>query len=168
MHTKPQAAVLDHAHIFIPGDFTNLDVPRSTPWGPLQESESIMWGGPDYASRVPLLWQLHTAGHGGTHVHPQLARRFLNGIPAQCHAFGGSRLFYEEDCESSVPLFIFYNGLAADCWLVRSEKPFPREQLMESIRRWMPDTCYAVRRLAAAFDKALIDARIPLRSPLTA
>jgi hypothetical protein len=153
--------------IVLPGEFDNVDVPRHTPWGALQESERIMWGGPDHASRVPLLWQIHTAGHGGTRVHPQLAKRFLGGIPQQCHAFGGSRLWYEEDAESSVPLFIFYNGLSTDCWLVTGEKPYPRQHLMDSIRRWMPEASYAVRRLAANFDAALANAGIPLRARLS-
>lgn len=153
--------------IIVPGAFQNLDVPRSTPWGPLQQSDRIMWGAAENGTRVPILWQVHTAGHGGTRVHKDLAARFLNGLPKECHAFGGSRLWFEEDCESSVPLFIFYNGLSPDCWLVRADRPYPREQLMDSIRRWMPEAAYAVRRLAAAFDKALSNAGIPLRSPLT-
>jgi hypothetical protein len=152
--------------IIVPGVFQHLDVPRSTPWGPPQECDRIMWGAADDGSRVPILWQVHTSGHGGTRVHKDLAARFLNGLPKECHAFGGSRLWFEEDAESTVPLFIFYNGLAPDCWLVRADKPFPREQLMDSIRRWMPEAAYAVRRLAAAFDKALGNAGIALRTQL--
>lgn len=148
------------------GPYGPLDCPTRTPWGEAQDIDILMYGADAAGFRVPVLWQVHTAGHGGTRVHRELAARFLNGIPKACHAYGGSRLWYEEDCESSVPLFIFYNGLSADCWLVTGDKPFPREQLLESIRRWLPETVWVVRMLAARFDDALAEAGVALRSPL--
>lgn len=149
------------------GIYENLPIPPATPWGKVQQTTVLMWGRSAIGTRVPVLWQVHTAGHGGTRVHRQLASRFLNGIPKQCHAYGGTRLWFEEDCESSVPLFIFYNGLDPACWLVQPGKEFPREKLLESIQRWMPETVDAVRKLAAAFDAALCAEGISLRSPLT-
>lgn len=155
------------ASILAPGDpYQHLPCPRQTPWGTAQETAILMWGRTADCTRVPILWQVHTAGHGGTRVHRELGARFLDGIPKHCHAFGGSRLWYEEDCESSVPLFIFYNGLDPSCWLVAEGKQYPREKLLESVQRWMPDTLAAVRKLAARFDAALLETGIPLRSPL--
>ena len=150
------------------GPFEYSQCPTSTPWGGAQHKEIIMWGASADAIRVPVLWQVHTAGHGGTRVHRQLAARYLNGIPKTCHAYGGSRLWYEEDCESAVPLFIFYNGLDPSCWLVADGKQYPREKLLESIRRWMPECVEPVRSLAAGFDAALIANGIPLRTALPA
>lgn len=143
-----------------------LACPTSTPWGHAQETSVLMWGTAADGTRVPVLWQVHTAGHGGTRVHRELAARFLNGIPKSCHAYGGSRLWYEEDCESSAPLFIFYNGLDPSCWLVADGKQFPRHRLLESIRRCMPETVNVVLALAARFDAALAANGTPLRSPL--
>lgn len=152
----------------IPGTFDATALPSRSPWGAIQESSRLMWGADQSGSLVPLLWQVHAAGHGGTRIHPTLAKRFLNGIPPQCHANGGGRLWYEEDCESAVPLFIFYCGLsAADCWLLRPGNEYPREKLLESIRRWMPEAAFAVNRLAQAFDNHLANAGFPLRAPLT-
>lgn len=148
------------------GPYQSLPLPLESPWGKSQHTDIIMWGTDADGKPVPVLWQLHTAGHGGTRVHRELAARFLAGIPKACHAYGGSRLWYEEDCESSVPLYIFYNGLSTDCWLVRGGKPFPREQLLDSIRRWLPETVWPVRQLAERFDAALVTAGITLRSPL--
>lgn len=148
------------------GPYQNLPFPLSTPWGRAQQCPIIMWGPAADGQPVPLLWQVHTAGHGGTRVHRELAARFLHGIPKACHSYGGSRLWYEEDCESSVPLYIFYNGLSSDCWLVRDEEPFPREHLLDSVRRWLPETVWPVRQLAQRFDGALLAAGIALRRPL--
>lgn len=143
-----------------------LACPASTPWGRAQDISPLMWATDAGGTRVPVLWQVYTASHGGTRVHRELAARFLNGIPKSCHAYGGSRLWYEEDCESSVPLFIFYNGLDPSCWLVADGKQFPRHRLLESIRRWMPETVDAVLVLAGRFDAALAANGMPLRSPL--
>lgn len=148
------------------GPFAHLECPTSTPWGRAQNTSILMWGLSDDGTRVPVLWQVYTAGHGGTRVHRDLVARFLKGIPKSCHAFGGSRLWYEEDCESTVPLFIFYNGLDPSCWLVAESKQYPREKLLESIQRWMPDAVDGVRALAVGFDAALVAAGVPLRTAL--
>lgn len=150
------------------GPYALITCPASTPWGHAQETSVLMWGESTDGTRVPLLWQVSTAGHGGTRVHRELAARFLNKIPKDCHAHGGSRLWYEEDCESTVPLYIFYNGLDPSCWLVQDGKQFARERLMESIKRWMPTTIEAVRTLAERFDEALVAEGLALRSPLRA
>lgn len=149
------------------GPYQYLPFPNSTPWGKSQTTEILMWGADRAGSRLPLLWQTNCAGHGGTRVHRELAARFLQGLPKQCHAYGGSRLWYEEDIESCVPLFIFYNGLHHTCWLVSGEKPYPREQLFETIQRWMPDNAAVVRTLAGVFDKALAAQGTALREPLS-
>lgn len=159
-HTKPITAPR--------GPYICIACPTSTPWGQAQDTSALMWGFNSDGTRVPVLWQVHTAGHGGTRVHRELAARFLNGIPMTCHSFGGSRLWYEEDCESTVPLFIFYNGLDPSCWLVAEGKAYPRDKLLESIHRWMPDTADAVRELAKRFDAALLAEGRALRSPLPA
>lgn len=148
------------------GPYQYLPFPDTTPWGKPHSTDILMWGTDNKASRLPLLWQTNCAGHGGTRVHRELAARFLQGLPKQCHAYGGSRLWYEEDIESCVPLFIFYNGLHYTCWLVAGDKPFLRENLLKSIERWMPDSVAIVRTLAHAFDKALAADGVPLRSPL--
>lgn len=148
------------------GTYDRHTCPTSTPWGQAQQQVVLMWGRNNDCIYVPLLWQVHTAGHGGTFVHPTLAARFFNKLPKECHAYGGSRLWFEEDCESNVPFFIFYNGLDPSCWLVAKGKQFPRERLLESIQRWMPNSIAAVRDLAARFDAALTDEGIPLRAPL--
>lgn len=138
--------------------------PRYSPWDSVQETDILMWGKTADGTAIPILWQVHTAGHGGTHVHPQLAAKYFQRLPAECHAYGGSNVWFEEDCESSVPLFIFYNGLTADSWLIRSA--FPREKLLESIVRWLPDTATAVKAIAQCFDDALMNAGGSLRAPL--
>lgn len=148
------------------GPYQYLPFPDTTPWGKPQSTDILMWGADNSGTRLPLLWQTNCAGHGGTRVHRELAARFLQGMPKECHAYGGSRLWYEEDAESCVPLFIFYNGLNHTCWLVSGEKPYPREKLFESIQRWMPDSAPIVRALAAAFDTALAKSGAQLRSPL--
>lgn len=150
------------------GPYDYAQCPPSSPWGRVQETTILMWAYSPDGTRVPVLWQVHTAGHGGTRVHRQLAARFLNRLPKECHAYGGNRLWYEEDCESNVPLFIFYNGLDPSCWLVTEGQQFPRERLMESIRRWMPDTGDAVCAIAARFDAVLVKNGHTLRSPLPA
>ncbi len=153
--------------LLVPGaPFKNLPFPQCTPWGKAQHTDIIMWAVDDTGQPVPVLWQVHTAGHGGTRVHRDLAARFLNGLPKACHSYGGSRLWYEEDSESCVPLFIFYNGLSSDCWLVRGEARHLREKLLETVRRSLPETTWAVRILAERFDAALTTAGITLRSPL--
>lgn len=160
--TQPQTPAI----IAPNGPFAHSECPTSTPWGRAQDTSVLMWGVSEDGTRIPVLWQVYTAGHGGTRVHRELAARFLNGIPKACHAFGGSRLWYEEDCESTVPLFIFYNGLAPSCWLVAEGKQYPREKLLESVQRWMPETVNAVRALAARFDDALVRQGSPLRTAL--
>lgn len=150
------------------GPYAFIACPTSTPWGGAQDATVLMWASDHDGLRVPVLWQVHTSGHGGTRVHRELAARFLNKIPKACHAFGGSRLWYEEDCESNVPLFIFYNGLDPSCWLVQDGKQFPREHLMDSIKRWMPETVHDVHALAKRFDEDLVAEGLSLRSPLSA
>lgn len=150
------------------GPYGPLDCPTRTPWGEAQDIDILMYGADAAGFRVPVLWQVHTAGHGGTRVHRELAARFLNKLPKVCHAYGGSRLWYEEDGESAVPLFIFYNALAPTCWLIRGEAPFPREKLLDSFAYYHPEPVPAVRALAAAFDSALLAAGVSLRSPLQA
>lgn len=148
------------------GPYAFTTCPEHTPWGRAQETAVLMWGCCTDGTPVPVLWQVSTPGHGGTRVHRELAARFLNHMPKECHAYGGSRLWYEEDCESTVPLFIFYNGLDPSCWLVQDGKQFPRERLLESIKRWMPASVEAVRSIAERFDDALVAEGFPLRSPL--
>lgn len=149
-----------------PGTFPHLALPSFTPWGGIQQSEVLMHGLSADGTLVPVLWQIHTAGHGGTHVHEVLAARFLNGLPDICHRYGGNRFWFEEDFESNVPLFIFYNGLDPACWLLREGRVYPREKMIDEIRQRMPQAAYAVRRLAATFDAALAATSAPLRSPL--
>jgi len=146
--------------------FSSIPLPGKTPWGPIQQDDILMWGqGADHA-RVPILWQVHTAGHGGTRVHPELAALYFKRLPNECHAYGGSRLWFEEDCESTVPLYIFYNGLQPDCWLVKPPNPFPREKLLESLAYYLADTIGPVRAIAAAFDAHLLAQGIALRAPI--
>lgn len=160
---KPTSAI--RTNILTPaGPYVYRPCPTATPWGRCQETDILMWGLEADGTRVPVLWQVHTAGHGGTRLHAHLASHFLQGIPEQCYAFGGSRLWYEEDCESAVPLFIFYNGLTPSCWLLSGDKSYPRSKLFESIQRWMPDACEAVLHLAEKFDDALLRQGTPLRS----
>jgi len=167
MNLQSASAPTD-SRIIIPGTYDVTQPPRSTPWGGLQESETLMWGTAPCGTITPVLWQVHTAGHGGTRVHPHLAAACFKHLPPECHAHGGSRLWFEEDCESSVPLFIFYNGLSPDCWLVRTRNAYPREKLLESVVRWMPSTVEPVRAIANNFDATLARAGIPLRTPLPA
>lgn len=167
MNLQPATAPTD-TRIVIPGTYDITQPPRSTPWGGLQESETLMWGTAPCGNITPVLWQVHTAGHGGTRVHPQLAAAYFKRLPRDCQSCGGSRLWFEEDCESSVPLFIFYNGLSPDCWLVRPDIAFPRDKLLESVVRWMPSTVDPVRAIAAKFDSALTRQSIALRAPLPA
>jgi len=153
--------------INVPGIYKliTLDTSRS-PWGRIQGSDILAWGSAPDGSRVPLLWQVQTAGHGGTRVHPELAARYFRALPKDCHAYGGSRLWYEEDCESTVPLFIFYNALDPTCWLVRWDKPFPRAKLLESMAHYLAHTVPAVTAIARAVDGDLARGGIALRAPL--
>jgi hypothetical protein len=153
--------------INVPGTFRliTLDTSRS-PWGRIQESDILAWGSALDGSRVPLLWQVHTAGHGGTRVHPELAARYFRALPKDCHAYGGSRLWFEEDCESTVPLFVFYNALDPACWLVRGDTPFPRAKLLESMAFYLAHTVPAVTAIARTVDVDLARAGVALRSPL--
>lgn len=146
------------------GPYQHLPFPDTTPWGKPQQTDVLMYGESSDGTRVPVLWQTHTAGHGGTRVHRELAARFLNGIPKDCYKFGGSRLWYEEDGESPVALYIFYNGLKPDHYLVDPTKPYPRHKLLESALHWMPHVAEKVRGLAKAFDAALIAQGTPLRT----
>lgn len=142
--------------IVIPGTFQTIALTAASPWGRIQNSEILMWGRTAQdRSVIPLLWQVSTASHGGTRIHDQLAAQYFTALPATCHAYGGSRLWFEEDCESTVPFYIFYNGLTPDCCL-----------LQVSLHRYHPETIPAVQRIAQRFDQALIDAGIALRSPL--
>jgi hypothetical protein len=158
IHTSP---------IIVPGTYkpVTLDTSRS-PWGRIQESDILMWGCAADRSHVPLLWQVHTAGHGGTRVHPEVAARYFRRLPKDCHAYGGSRLWFEEDCESTVPLFIFYNALAPSCWLVRGENPFPRHKLLESMAHYHAHTVPAVSAIARTVDDDLARAGVALRSAM--
>lgn len=45
---------------------------------------------------------------------------------------------------------------------------YPREKLLDSVRRWMPETVEAVRAVAARFDGALVASGQALRTPLPA
>ena len=148
------------------GPYQHLPFPDTTPWGKPQQTDVLMYGESSDGTRVPVLWQTHTAGHGGTRVHRELAARFLNGIPPECHSYGGSRLWYEEDAESCIPLYIYFNGIVPTHHLFNLERPYPRQKLLESVQRWMPNAVDKVRELAAAFDAALVAEGKPLRSPL--
>lgn len=154
--------------IVIPGTFQTIALTAASPWGHIQNSEILMSGlNAQDRSVIPLLWQVSTASHGGTRVHDQLAAQYFTELPATCHAYGGSRLWFEEDGESTVPFYIFYNGLTPDCWLIKS-RPYPRHRLLQdSLQRYYPETIPAVQRIAQRFDQALIDAGIALRTPLT-
>jgi len=152
--------------IIIPGQYAPkpLDTSRS-PWGRIQQHTILAWGRAADQSKVPLLWQVHTAGHGGTRVHPELAARYFRKLPKDCYAYGGSRLWFEEDCESTVPLFIFYNALDAACWLLSGDAPFPRSKLLDSLHYDLAHTLPAVTAIANLVDGDLAHTGVVLRSP---
>ena len=112
------------------GPYLSLPLPITSPWGKSQQTDILMWGVAADQRPVPVLWKVHTAGHGGIRVHRELGALFLNGVPKACHSYGGSRLWYEEDSESAVPLFIFFNGLSNECWLINRPVRYPREALL--------------------------------------
>lgn len=151
--------------IIIPGTFQHIHLSASSPWGPIQNSEILLWATTQDGSAIPVLWQVHTAGHGGTRVHHQLAAAYFETLPADFYSYGGSPLWYEEDCESCVPLYIFYNGLTPDCWLIRNG-PYPRAELLQSLQRYLPDAIPALQDIAQRFDEALTAAGITLRTPV--
>lgn len=146
----------------IPGTFQFLALPASSPWGRVQENEILMWGASADGTAIPLLWQVHTAGHGGTRVHHQLAATYFAALPAEFYSYGGSPLWFEEDCESSVPLYIFYNGLYPDCWLIANA--YPRADLLQSLHRYYPEHIAPLQQIARQFDEALAAAGITLRA----
>lgn len=158
--------MISSSPIVIPGLYQPIALTAASPWGRIQNSDILMWGkDAENAALLPLLWQVSTASHGGTRVHDQLAAAHFAKLPAACHAYGGSPLWYEEDCESSVPLYIFYNGLTPHCWLIK-DNPFPRAELLSSLRRYHPETIAPVQQIARRFDSVLSTAGIALRTPI--
>lgn len=137
-----------------PGYYLLAALPKSTPWGPHDSFDVLMWGKNQQGHLVPIMWQVYCPGHGGTRLSRDLAAKWLKRLPAECHKHGGSIMWYEEDCESAVPLFIFYNALDPRCWLVAQGQAYPRHKLLDSIKRWMPRAVPAVLAIAREFDNA--------------
>lgn len=125
---------------------TKYKAPKTSPWGQVQEQSILMWKqGP-----APVMWMLHTAGHGGIKVHREIATKYLKELPKECFSFGGNKTLYEEDCEATVPLYIFFNKLDDACWFKKGG--FPREKLMESIERYYPTSVDKIKEIAARVD----------------
>lgn len=153
-----------------PGNYEHTPLPRITPWGGHNGNTTLMWGRAADGSIVPVMWQVSCPSHGGTRVNADVARRWLKALPHECFKHGGNRCWYEEDCESAVPLFIFYNALDPRCWLITNDmgQSYPRHKLLESITRWMPDAAPTVILLARTFDAALTKAGQGLREDVPA
>lgn len=152
-------------HLIVPGAYHALTLSQYSPWGRIQHSEVLMWGKDrQTAAIIPLLWQVSTASHGGTRVHDQIAKAYFSKLPPDCHAYGGSHLWFEEDCESSVPFYVFYNGLSPQCWLMKN-KPFPRANLLNDFARHYPEATQGIQNIARRFDDDLAAAGIALRDP---
>jgi len=153
-----------HHQLVAPGAYQQHLLPRITPWGGHDGNETtLMWGRDSEGTLIPIMWQVYCPGHGGTRVNPDVARTWLKALPSECFKHGGNRCWYEEDCESAVPLFIFYNALDPRCWLVAERKAYPRHKLLETITRWMPAAVPTVALLARTFDAALVKAGQGLR-----
>jgi hypothetical protein len=154
-----------HHQLVAPGPYQQHLLPRITPWGGHDDHTILMWGRDGEGTLIPIMWQVYCPGHGGTRINPDVSSTWLKGLPAECFKHGGNRCWYEEDCESTVPLFIFYNALDPRCWLVAEGKAYPRHKLLESVIRWMPNAVPTVLKLAQTFDTALTAASVDLREP---
>lgn len=97
-----------------------------TPWGSSQSVITI----------APGIVVVDTAGHGGV----KLDRKRNAKIPLGARTEGG---WYEEDCEALIPLVVFYDEM-------KGTMTAPRERLIESLGRWLPESLSALQRVGLA------------------
>ena len=107
-------------------------LPNYTPWGEPQDTEILLWAN-DKGEAVPCMWMVHTASHGGIYITEEMRERFLSDLPASCNQYnhGNGGNWFEEDCESCVPLYIFYPILDNSCWLIKDR--YPRKDLLKPL-----------------------------------
>lgn len=104
-------------------DYMDRNVP-SSPWGRVQEATTICRG----------VRMVETAGHGGLMIAPGAAKKYLSLKAREVAERYSSYYCFEEDCLCNV-VFLerpeWLEALLPNCEV-------SREELTESVRRWVP------------------------------
>ncbi len=100
--------------------------------GQVREGMRTPWGAAQTVERMaPGIWVVSTAGHGGLKLDAAHNRR----MPAYMRRGGG---WYEEDCESALPMVVFANEILAAGlpWACQSVQT---GLAIKSAKEWYPD-----------------------------
>ena len=97
-------------------------LPENTPWGPIQHKEKLADG----------IYDIETAGHGGIWIAPGLRHH----IP-KCKNFLDSTAWWEEDCDWSIPFYVFADRIKPN--MDKERFDFMLDAAKKTIAYWHPE-----------------------------
>jgi hypothetical protein len=77
----------------------------ATPWGRSDNEKALVWGTNEYEQMFPIVELVGTPSHGGIGVLKKAADQLLSKEARDKALDGGDWLWFEEDCDMSIPLY---------------------------------------------------------------